>query len=290
MVLKLTKKLPTKPAPVKVTSEPEEQQEESPFDTDGTAEEEAEAAAPAPAPAKKPVSPAGKKPAMSFIKRGADAKAGLAREEKKAELRKNQIQRYYLPTGAAGDITFLDGDVKDGILDIPFCHEHQLNMGGHWRNWFVCTQDEEPCPICEGGANSAYVGYLTVIDHSEYKDKNGVTHKDEIRLFAAKKDTIKLLQTYAVKRGGLRGCRFDVSRVGDKAPAVGSAFDFTMKLTEQQLVQKYKTKDKDKSKPIAYDDYLAAIYQPASELRKQGFGSMNAPIGSESAPEGKYEM
>jgi hypothetical protein len=173
-------------------------------------------------------------------------------------------------------------------------------MNGHRRNWFVCTQDEEPCPICEaasGGDRSQYVGYLTVIDHSEFKGRDNTVYKDQVRLFAAKKDTVKLLQGYAVKRGGLRGCKFDVVRVGDKSASVGSGFDYTEKYTDDQLFQMYgkvkvKTlvngkpaeKIEDHSKPINYDWYLETIYQPADELRKLGFGSLGGPIGSEQGP------
>jgi hypothetical protein len=244
------------------------------------------------------------KSGFKFLKRGGEAQKIMAQEEKKAEIRAAQRamqaqipRRYWIPAGGTGCVTFLDGDLKDGVLDIPYCWEHQVMMNGHRRNWFVCTQDEEPCPICEaasGGDRSQYVGYLTVIDHSEWKSKDNVVYKDQVRLFAAKKDTVKLLQGYAVKRGGLRGCKFDVVRVGDKSASVGSGFDFTEKYTDAQLQQMYgKIKVKvlennkpvekivDHSKPINYDWYLETIYQPAEELRKLGFGSLGGPIGSE---------
>lgn len=241
---------------------------------------------PSPAPAAKAAAPAAK-PALSFLKRGKEAKAIAEQEDKKAEMRgKDYVSRFFVPLSVGtGCITFLDGDLVDGILDIPFFHEHNVNMNGKFNNFFICTQDEEPCPICEGGAPASYVGAMSVIDHAEWKDKNGVTHRDVRKLFVAKRDTIKLLQQYAVKRGGLRGCTFDVSRVGDKSPAVGSAFDFTEKLTEAQLVAKYKSKgpkDPDRSMPLNYEEYLQSQYQPASELRKLGFGSSSNPVGSES--------
>jgi hypothetical protein len=253
------------------------------------------------------------KSGFKFLKRGGEAQKIMAQEEKKAEIRAAQRamqaqipRRYWIPAGGTGCVTFLDGDLKDGVLDIPYCWEHQVMMNGHRRNWFVCTQDEEPCPICEaasGGDRSQYVGYLTVIDHSEWKSKDNVVYKDQVRLFAAKKDTVKLLQGYAVKRGGLRGCKFDVVRVGDKSASVGSGFDFTEKYTDAQLQQMYgKIKVKvlennkpvekivDHSKPINYDWYLETIYQPAEELRKLGFGSLGGPIGSEQgAQEGAGE-
>lgn len=242
---------------------------------------------PKPTPVAQAAAPkaAAKPSGLSFLKRGKEAQKIAEQEEKKAEQRgKDNIFRFWIPKDGAGNITFLDGNLTDGILDIPFYHEHQVNMNGNWMNWFICTQDEEPCPICEGGSTSSYVGILTVIDHSEYKAKDGSIKKDTVKLFVAKRDTIKLLQKYAVKRNGLRGCTFEVGRTGDKSPAVGSSFDFTEKLTEAQLIAKYKPqnpKEVDRSKAVNYEDYLAKLYQPASELRKLGFGSSEGPVGSE---------
>lgn len=248
------------------------------------------------APASKPAAKSAAKPApaapaskggLSFIKRGADAQAQLNREEQKAELRrKGNLGRFYLPINATSRVTFLDGNLTpDGVLDAPFFHEHNLNLNGSWRNWFICTQDEEPCPICEGGSSPYYAAALTVIDHSEYTDKNGVVHKDEKRLFVAKRDTIKKLQKIASKRGGLRGCTFEISRVGDKSANTGSDYEFETKLTEAQLQAKYPG---DKGKPVDYDAYLTGIYQSASDLRKLGFGASSAPVGSEKGAD--YQM
>lgn len=225
-----------------------------------------------------------KSTSLSFVKRGAVAKEAMENEERKT---KGGIGRFWIPKDKTGSITFLDGDLVDGILDIPFLYEHNVNMNGSWFNWFICTQDSEPCPICEGGGKPYYAGFLTVIDHSEYvSKKDGLTHKDNLKLFVAKRETIKQLQMMAAKRGGLRGCTFDVARTGDKSASVGNVFDFTEKLTEQQLAAKYKPKnDKnvvDKSVPIDYTKLFTEGYMPAKELRKLGFGSMSGPVGGES--------
>lgn len=205
----------------------------------------------------------------------------MEKEKAKSELRaKGKTFRFFITKDKDASITFLDGNLAEGILDVPFYYEHNITMNGKYGNFFICTQDEEPCPICEGGANASYVGVMTVIDHSSYiSKKDGLEHKDEVKLFVAKQETIKLLQKAAEKRGGLRGCTFDVSRTGEMSAAVGNVFDFTEKLNEQQLVAKYG----DKAKPLNYEEILAKAYLPAKELRKLGFGSMAGPaIGSES--------
>lgn len=222
-----------------------------------------------------------------LLKRGHAAQEELAREEVKAEQRKAGTQyRFWLPKNTEKSITFLDGDIVDGALDFASMFEHNINMNGKWGNYFICTHELEPCPICEGGSYNSYCGLLTVIDHSEYvSKKDNSIKKDNVRLFVAKKDTLRLLENYAKKRGGLRGCRFDVTRIGDKSPAVGTAFDFQEKLNESQLVAHFG----DKATPIDYDEWLAATYMPATELRKLGFGSATGPVGAEPPLSDNYE-
>lgn len=220
------------------------------------------------------------KTGMAFLRTGKAAQEEMVKVEFKAEsAQKGKFQRYWMPDGADGTITFLDGDLSEGILDIPFYYEHQIHMNGSWRNWFICTQDEEPCPICEGGHQPSYVGVMTVIDHSEYTSKkDNKTYKDQIRLYVAKRDTIKQLQKIAGMSGGLRGMRFNVSRTGDKSAAVGNVFfPVGTKMTSAELSAKYK----ENAAPFKYDELLSSIYYPAKELRKLGFGSAHNPTGNE---------
>lgn len=249
----------------------------------------------APPPAQKQTPPAAAKTGgVSFLKKGKEAHETFAKEEHKAEqASKNNFFRFWVPKDKETSVTFLDGDLNsDGVLDIQFFYEHNINMNGKWGNFFICTQDEEPCPICEGGAFPTYVGLLTVIDHSEYvSKKDNLTHKDNVKLMVIKRDTVKTLQKLAVKRGGLRGCRFDVSRTGDKSPSVGSVFDFTEKVSDAVLSKLYTSKDKDgklvdKSKPINYEELLSKTYLTAKELRKLGFGSSAGPVGGEAPMSG----
>lgn len=224
--------------------------------------------------------------AVTFLKKGKDAKQALAREEKKAEDRqKNHVRRFWLPTGKETKLTFLDGKLDaDGVLDIPMFYEHQLFLNGSWQNWYACTADNEPCPICESGDTPSLVGVMSVIDHSEYTDKQGKVWKDQLRLFVAKRGTLKMLQKMATKRGGLEGCTFEVGRVGDKAPSVGDVFEFVDKKLLPEVLNKYKAKG-----AVKYDEVLS--YHTADELREMGFGGKvvgnegKKPASTGSAPE-----
>lgn len=220
----------------------------------------------------------GNKP--SWAKTGKAAQKALEHEEAKKEQQQEQskkLRRHWMPKGEETQLTFLDGSLDDdGILEAMVFYEHQVFMNGNWRNWFVCTQDQEPCPICEGGDNPSLVGVFTVIDHKEftYNDK---TYKNQKRLFVAKNQTLKQLQKIAAKRGGLAGCTFDVSRTGDKSAGVGDMFDFTEKRSMAQLKKAYP--DVTDWAPANYEEEI--VYKDADELRTIGFGT-NSVIGNES--------
>lgn len=213
--------------------------------------------------------------AVKFLKKGKASKKALDNEEKKAEEQsKNTAFRFWMPNDAETEVTFLDGDLdEEGLLDIPMYYEHQVFMNGRWTNWFVCTGEEEPCPVCEGGDNPALVGAFTIIDHSQYKDKNGKQHKDERRLFVAKRQSIKMLQKLATKREGLAGCKFDVSRTGEQSASVGNIYDFTDKTSLIKIKKLYG------KECVPYDYEQVIQYRSAKELRKLGFGS--TAVGAE---------
>lgn len=211
---------------------------------------------------------------MGWLKKGQEAHEELEKEEQKAELKqKSNVRRFWLPDGKDTSITFLDGDLdEDGLLNIPMYREHQVKMNGDWRNYFVCLATKDtPCPVCLDENEPYLAGVMTVIDHSEYKGKDGKHYKDQVRLFVAKRQTINLLQMHATKRDGLTGCTFDVARTGNMAPGVGSFFDYTEKTPLKKILAKYEVDG-----PLDYEEVLP--YFTAEDLGKLGFGS---GVGSE---------
>jgi hypothetical protein len=173
-----------------------------------------------------------------------------------------------LKRGEEAEITFLDGDLmSDGQLNMTSYYQHSVKVDGRWTD-FVCTQHEDTsqaCPICEGDSYPAMVGVFSVIDHRNYTNKQGNNVQDQVRLFVAKKHTLAQLQKIAVKRGGLAGARFDISRTdGEKTPNVGDLIDFSNKKPVKKILAKYKAEVVEYEKAIHY-------YTP-EELREQGFG------------------
>lgn len=221
----------------------------------------------------------------SFLKKGAEAKQAMIEQDAQDELAKeskNKLWRFWMPDGEDRQITFLDGNIdEDGMLDIPMYHEHQLQVAGKYEH-FVCTQEKEGyCPICARGDSKPYlVGVMTVLDHSEHKVKSGPNAGKTIantrKLFVAKKATIKILSKIAVKREGLSGATFDVSREGDKSANVGSQFDFTDKNSFDDIAAACGLKVED----LVPADYESEItYKTADELVELGVGKAPTGVG-----------
>jgi len=215
--------------------------------------------------------------AVGFLKTGRAARkeASAVDEAKKRRDEESKFFRFYVKRGTERQITFLDGALdEDGELTMVTYYEHNLYMNGNWRNFFVCTGNEnEPCPICEEGKLPAMVAAFTILDHTEYTDRKGNTHKDQVMLLLAKRGTQKLLEYQAAKRGGLAGVTFDVARIDEEqSAAVGTSFDFVEKIDVKKVLKKYG------AEVIDYED--AINYRTPEELRKRGFGKAGK-IGDE---------
>lgn len=213
----------------------------------------------------------------SFLKTGAAAREALAKAEAQTEAKKaaaGNVQRFWLPEGKSATITFLDGVLDEhNTLASTMYWEHQVKMNGHWRNWFVCTHETEPCPVCESGNQPSFVAAFTIIDHSEYTDRSGKVHRDEKRLFVCKRDTYAILQQKAQKKDGLRGWKVDVARIGERSANVGNDFDFIERVTLE---------DHEDFRPYDYEEVIK--YLEASQLRELGFGD-GIPSGGSSTPQ-----
>jgi hypothetical protein len=182
---------------------------------------------------------------------------GYGEAEKKAkeieDRQSNNVFRFWMPQDHTTTIIFLDDEP-------PVYDEHQLQIGGSWKNWFTCKkQFGERCSICEDNKVYPYTaGAYTIIDRSEWTDKKGTVHKDERKLFIAKLDTLKKLKKMSAKRGGLRGCIFEVTRsTSQNSPSTGDMFEFEGKLSEEELEKMFAGKEGDGHKPYDYDKILA---------------------------------
>jgi hypothetical protein len=231
--------------------------------------------------------------ALTWIKQG-DESAAMAKQAEAETVKRKQEQgkmfRFWLKEGEDVRMTFVDGALNhEGFLTPPRFYEHQMYLNGSWNNQFVCPEKTNPgsgdkCPLCEAGDRPAMVALFTVIDHREFKGKTDIVYRDTPKLLVAKSQTFELLNKIAMKRGGLAGCTFDVSRMGDKAASVGSMFDFVEKHDlddlKKNLVRTYKDDkgvEKTVSVFVAADYEKEIIYRDAAELRAMGLGKPTTP-------------
>jgi len=227
--------------------------------------------------------------AVSWIKTGAQSVSAAKQDEVEAQARKDgagKMFRFWLKEKEEAKITFVDGDLQktEGgtVLAPPRYYEHTVNLGGKWTN-FVCPEKTSPeagdkCPLCSAGDRSTLVALFTIIDHRSYTGKNDKVYVDQARLLVAKPITMEMLTKIALKRGGLAGCTFDVSRMGDNSASVGSMFDFLEKNPIETLQQEYvhEVEEKGVKKMVSYfvaPDYeQEVVYRTGEELQAMGLG------------------
>lgn len=227
---------------------------------------------------------------VSWAKRGKAASEEMVKAEQQAAMRKaerDKLWRFWMEPETTRTITFLDGNPDaDGMLDCMCYYEHNVPFNGSREN-FVCTAEQEGhCVICDSGkegSNNALVGFLTIIDHTQHKIKQGKnagkTIVNQRKAFVPKREIIKVLSKQAVKRGGLRGCTFEVSRGNDRTANTGNSFEFIEKLSDEELMAKYDLKPEDIE---AADFEKEVTYRTNDQLVELGVGKNPTGPGYES--------
>lgn len=247
-----------------------------------------QAAPPVETPAKttttpaKAAEPAKKTGGVFKMFKGKEAQEQIANADKQAELKKQEqgkLWRYWMAPDSERQISFMDGDLdEDGLLNCDMFNEHTVKINGDFEQ-FICTAATTGgyCPICDrGDSPPALVGVFTVCDHTPHTVQKGNNAGKIIvntrKLFVAKRETVKQLQKIAVKRGGLTGCTFDVTRGNDRTASVGTQFDFVSKMSLPEIMAKYGivTKEDEQFGPADYAHELT--YRTPEELIELGIG------------------
>jgi hypothetical protein len=226
---------------------------------------------------------------MKFLKTGAAAVHAAMEKDDIERATRFQPFRFWLDKGAETRITFVDGDVEGGLLvpGVAF-QEHMIKKpGSKGFDNICCTQEQEECPLCLDGDRPSLVFAMTIIDHTNWKDKNGKVHEHQRRLFVCKGDTFKMLQMKATKPQpmssstepmGLKFVTFNVMRIGEKSAGVGTVFDAVAKTSAEVIAKNCNLKLED-IEPLDYNKEIT--YLTASELRKIGHGAHHTPaVGS----------
>jgi hypothetical protein len=130
--------------------------------------------------------------------------------------------RLWIPVGAQKDIVFVDDDP-------PGIYEHNPKMNGNYRNQLTCllgAADDVACCQVLGPNSRYYVGYLTCVDCSSWRDKKGNEHQYEMRLFPAKMGTMKKLRRKKEEKGSLVGAMYRCARDNADSASVGDEMEF----------------------------------------------------------------
>lgn len=147
------------------------------------------------------------------------------------EPKKTYTKRFWMPNNQEKLITFVDTPVidLDGVqIKTPFQYnEYQLQLNGNWRNWFTQPINPQDDVLKEMGYKASKVAVMTIVDHSEWTDKQGNLHKDELSLYVVKRSQPiwKQIEKLIERNGSLAGKTFRVHRMGDKSPGSGSMLE-----------------------------------------------------------------
>ena len=139
--------------------------------------------------------------------------------------------RFRMKVGTERLITFVDEPVVsfDGVeLSTPVLYnEYSIQINGRWGNFFSQPFEKDADVLGELGYRASRVAAMTVIDHNEWTDRNGVTHRDELSLYVMKRSQPIWAQVERLvkKEGSLRGKTFLVSRMGEKSSSAGTLIE-----------------------------------------------------------------
>lgn len=229
--------------------------------------------------------------AISWLKTGS-ASADLQKREAQAaaarQAQMGKLYRFFLKKKEEARITFVDGETtEEGFLIPPRFYEHTVEVNGKWQN-YVCPEQTNPqggevCPLCKSGDRPSLISLFTVIDHRGFERKDGTKVPFSKKLLAVKPQVMEILAKQAVKRKGLIGCTFEVSRVGAQASSVGDVWDFVEKGDPEELVAKYMITTKDEEGKVTKEslfssaDYEKEIpYLSGEDMLKLGLGSVSS--------------
>ena len=163
-------------------------------------------------------------------KSGAWYKTGFGNTPPPLPKRDRTTWRFWIPYGVQRDIIFLDED--------PFIiAEHGVKLNGKWGNFYTCLTGVDPagCPLCEelkenpkACISRSYppVSCLTVLDGSQWTDREGNVRQWGTRVLAAKQVPATLLSSKQKEYGTLIGAVWTTSRLSDKSPSTGDNIMF----------------------------------------------------------------
>lgn len=219
--------------------------------------------------------------------RGAEGRKRAIQEQVNNEQRKKERQkqssmpfRFRMAPGTTRSFIIVDEEPDF------FRFEHNIKhpRTGKWGTVTGCIQDEDNCPICEDGSDAYYAMFLTIIDLTEFQDRNDNTHEFSRKLLVVKPGQQKKFLRRFEKDGTLRGALFEVSRDGDRDAAIGNDIEFLETVPEEELEEDYIREWKNHDGKVVVEDCSEVfdyeeLFPPvtADDLMEYATGSSHSP-------------
>jgi hypothetical protein len=202
-----------------------------------------------------------------------------ANKKKQEEESLKEPSRFWMRAGDEGrEIIFIDSTAFS-------FWEHVVYKDGSFkdRKYYTCCRDLDPkgCPLCDAGNKRYLITMFTIIDTTEWMDREGRVFKNLRRLLALKTEAAGVMRQIKKSRGGnLVGYKCLFMRSGDKSAGTGNHVNFIgeVDLNDEEFV--YTNKDGKKFVPSAYD--YKKIFAPKS--RDELFRALRASSGEEEIP------
>lgn len=193
--------------------------------------------------------------------------------------------RFWLNKGTTKEILFLDDEPK-------FLYEHRIKTIGKngkvkWRE-FTCRRGMTPgCPYCLSEMYRSYIGFLTVLDLTGYRDERGDEHTNIRKLFAMGLSLADRFARWKKKKDGLTGWIVEcVRNETNSNSALGDDFEFVKRIPDLSKAKEYFFTSKlegGKAKPSEPYDY-ATILAPHSveemKMIQEGLGEDTSSYSS----------
>lgn len=146
-------------------------------------------------------------------------KSYAEREEQK--IRQSARRFFVTKERRSADVVFLD----DRFVKIKE-HARYVNNRSYF---FTCSGLANGCSFCHEGYKAHDTFFFSIIDRTQWKDKNNNVHENERKILALNTEQAKTLKDKAANWGGLAGRAVRITRTGDRAPASGNDFEPIMR-------------------------------------------------------------
>jgi len=141
--------------------------------------------------------------------------------EKQRRQDSEKPRRFWLPPGKGNNCVFLD----DESFNV---YEYNWFANNSWMNWATKSPDADAEAVFrEKGLNPYFCAYRTIVNCTEWEDKQGKKHNYELQFLPAKNDTAQLIERRREHHEGLVGKMFTITRnEGDRTTSAGDDYVF----------------------------------------------------------------